>query len=274
MNTTHGVAESAATGRKDLGPLPEWDLADLYPGRDSPELNRDLAGLGTEAAAFRARYQGRLAELSGAELGAAVGEYERLQEVAGRIVSYAELMRVGNVADPEIARFFQTMHERITEISSELLFFTLEINRLEDGDLDAKASDPALARYRPWLRDVRAQRPHQLSDDLEKLLLEKSVAGRAAWTRLFDETIAELRFPFRGRELTEPEAMDLLSDKDPEIRREAAHTIGEVLGRQGRLFALITNTLAKDKAVEDSWRHFARPISARNLSNFVADEVV
>src|SRR5207253_10442635 len=131
---------------------------------------------------------------SGAELGSAVAEYERLQEVGGRISSYAELTRAGNVADPGIARFFQTMHERINAISTELLFFTLEINRLDDAKLDAKMADPALAHYRPWLRDVRAQLPYQLSDDLEKLLHEKSVAGRAAWVRLFDETIAELRF--------------------------------------------------------------------------------
>src|SRR6266852_5326228 len=274
MSNAIDVAGRASMGEKNLGPLPEWDLADLYPGRDSPELTRALAGLGTEAAAFRSRYQGRLAQLSGAELGAAVVEYERLQEVAGRVMSYAELLRAGNVADPEIARFFQTMHERITEISSELLFFTLETNRLDDGDLDAKAADPALARYRPWLRDVRAQRPHQLSDDLEKLLLEKSVAGRAAWMRLFDETIAELRFTCRGRDLTEPEAMHLLSDRDGAVRREAALSIGEVLGRHLRLFALITNTLAKDKEVEDRWRHCARPISSRNLSNFVEDDVV
>src|SRR5216684_2927381 len=174
MSKHRDVAERDAIGQRDLGPLPECDLA----------------GLATEAAAFRARCQGRLGELSDAELGAAVAEYERLQEIAGRIMSYAELMRAGNVADPEIARFYQTMLERITDISSEILFFTLEINRLEDQDLDAKTADPALVRYRPWLRDVRAQRPHQLSDDLEKLLLEKSVAGRTAWTRLFDETIA------------------------------------------------------------------------------------
>ncbi len=262
-------AEQAA-----LGALPEWDLADLYPGRDSPELTRDLADLAAAAAAFRARYRGRLGELSGAALGEAVAGYERLQELAGRIMSYAELMRAGNVADPEIARFFQTMHERTTAVSTDLLFFTLDLNRLEEGELDAKAADPALAHYRPWLRDLRAQRPHQLGDDIEKLLLEKSVAGRAAWMRLFDETIADLRFPFRGRELTEPEAMHLLSDPDGAVRREAALSIGEVLGRNGRLFALITNTLAKDKEIEDRWRHFPRPISARNLSNFVEDEVV
>ena len=131
-----------------------------------------------------------------------------------------------------------------------------------------------LAHYRPWLRDTRAFRPHQLSDEIEKLLHEKYVAGRAAWTRLFDETIADLRFPFRGKELTEPEALDLLSDNDPEIRREAAQTIGEVLGKNTRIFGLITNTLAKDKEIEDRWRRFPRPISSRNLANFVEDEVV
>src|SRR5690349_853433 len=124
-----------------LGPLPEWDLADLYPGRDSPELRRDLEALASDAASFRARHEGRLAALSGAELGAAVAEYERLQEVAGRILSYADLVRAGNVADPAIAQFFQTMHERINAVATELLFFTLEINRLDDAELDAKLAD-------------------------------------------------------------------------------------------------------------------------------------
>jgi oligoendopeptidase F len=273
MTISQASAETGAA-RTELGRLPEWDLADLYPGRDSPALARDLAALAGDAVAFQQRYRGRLGDLSGGELGAAVKEYERLQEIAGRIISYAELMRSGNVADPEIARFFQTMHERVNATSTELLFFALEINRLDAAALDRKAADPALAHYLPWLRDVRAQRPHQLSDDLEKLLHEKSVAGRAAWMRLFDDTIAELRFPFRGKELTEPEAMHLMSDPDGAVRREAALSIGDVLGRHGRLFALITNTLAKDKEIEDRWRKFPRPISARNLSNYVEDDVV
>ena len=189
-------------------------------------------------------------------------------------MSYASLVHAGNLSDPEIGRFYQTMQERTNAVSTALLFFTLELNRLDDAELDAKLADPALAHYRPWLRDIRAFRPHQLSDEIEKLLHEKYVAGRAAWTRLFDETIADLRFPFRGKELTEPEALDLLSDKDPEVRREAAQTIGEVLGKNTRVFALITNTLAKDKEIEDRWRRFPRPISSRNLANFVEDEVV
>jgi oligoendopeptidase F len=266
---------TAATDKKNgLGPLPEWDLSDLYPHRDSPELARDQRLLADAADAFCRRYEGRLATLSGAELGAAIGEYERLQELAGRISSYASLVHAGNLGDPEIGRFFQTVEERINAASTKLLFFTLELNRLDEVELAAKQTDPALAHYRPWLRDIRAFRPYQLSDELEKLLHEKQVAGRAAWTRLFDETIADLRFPFRGRELTEAEALDLLSDADPELRREAGQTIGEVLGRHARSFALITNTLAKDKEIEDRWRGFKRPISARNLANFVEDEVV
>ncbi|MBV9828669.1 MAG: M3 family oligoendopeptidase [Alphaproteobacteria bacterium] len=274
MPAPHDAADPAATRSTGVQPLPEWDLSDLYPGRDSPELTRDLTTLATDASAFHGRYQTKVVALPGAKLGAAIREYERMQEVAGRILSYADLMRAGNIADPDIARFAQTMQERINAISTDLLFFTLELNRIEDADLEAKFADPTLAHYAPWLRDVRAQRPHQLSDDLEKLLHEKSVAGRAAWMRLFDETIADLRFAFRGRELTEAEALNLLSDSDAAVRREAALSIGDVLGRHGRTFALITNTLAKDKEVEDRWRHFAHPISARNLSNLVEDDVV
>ena len=275
MNLPAAATEPASAERlAALGGLPEWDLSDLYPGRDSEALTRDLTTLAEEAESFRERYEGRLNTLSGAELGAAVEVYERLQEKIGRIMSYASLVHAGDLSDPQIGRFYQTMQERTNAVSMALLFFTLELNRLDDADLEAKLADPVLAHFRPWLRDTRAFRPHQLSDELEKLLHEKHVAGRAAWTRLFDETIADLRFPFRGKELTEPEALDLLSDKDPEIRREAAHTIGEVLGKNTRVFALITNTLAKDKEIEDRWRRFPRPISSRNLANFVEDEVV
>ena len=273
MDAVVAAGEVAAESDR-LGALPEWDLSDLYPGRDSPQLAGDLDRLAAAADAFRATYQGRLAQLSGAALGEAVAEYERLQETSGRVLSYAQLVHAGNVADPEIGRFFQTMQERINAVSTALLFFTLELNRLDDAALDEKAADPVLARYRPWLRDLRAFRPYQLSDEAEKLLHEKSIAGRAAWSRLFDETVADLRFPFRGRELTEPEALHLLSDRDPEVRREAAQSVGEVLGKNARIFSLITNTLAKDKEIEDRWRGFARPISSRNLSNVVEDEVV
>ena len=166
------------------------------------------------------------------------------------------------------------MGERVTDISTETLFFTLEINRLDEGVLDSQLKDPLAARYAPWIRNVRAFRDHQLSDEAEKLLHEKSVTGRAAWVRLFEETCADLRFPVDGEDMTLTDVLDKLSDADGVVRRRAAKSIGRVFGDNQRLFALITNTLAKDKAIEDGWRSYPKPVSQRNLSNHVADEVV
>ncbi len=254
--------------------LPRWDLSDLFPGPQSPELARALKEAEDGAKAFAAARRGRLAGLGGAALGAAIAEYERLQDLIGRIGSYAQLLYAGDMSDPQITQFYQTMQERLTDISSELLFFTLELNRLEDAGLEEKLAAPELRRFAPWLRDIRAFRPHQLSDELEKLLHEKQVAGRAAWNRLFDETMATLRFPVGGKELTSSDALNLLTDRNGETRRKAGEALSQVLKGNIRLFALITNTLAKDKEIEDRWRRFPRPVSSRNLANFVEDEVV
>jgi oligoendopeptidase F len=266
--------EGTAAAKGELGALPEWNLADLYPGRDSPELKRDLEVAEVDAEAFRVRYEGKLAGLSGVALGQALATYERLQEVFGRIMSYAYLVYAGDMGDADIGRFFQTMQERVNTIGTTVLFFTLELNRVADDALAEKLKSPELAHYAPWLRDVRAFRPHQLADDIEKLLHEKSVAGRAAWIRLFDETMAGLRFPLDGKDLTSAEVLHLLSEHDGAVREKAAKVLGDVLGKNVRAFALITNTLAKDKEIEDRWRGFKRPISSRNLSNYVEDEVV
>ena len=260
--------------RPAVGVLPEWDLSDLYPGADSPELQRDLASAAEAAAGFARRYRGKLAGLAGDALAAAIAEYERISEVLGRIASYADLAHAANMTDPAISRQAQNLRERVTEISSETLFFSLEINRIEDDALARLLESPALARYRPWLRDVRAFRPHQLSDEAERLLHEKAVAGRTAWVRLFDESLAALRFPVGGKELNNAEALHLLADKDETVRREAAQSIAKVLGDNLRLFAQITNTLAKDKEIEDKWRRFPTPVAARHLSNQVEPEVV
>ncbi|MBI1209071.1 MAG: M3 family oligoendopeptidase [Azospirillum sp.] len=259
----------------DLGNLPAWDLADLYPGTDSPELSADLDRAEAAAGGFRDEFAGHLAGLDGDGLARAIAEYEALDETLGRLMSYAHLVYAGNMSDPAVGKFYQSLQERINSISSALVFFTLELNRIEDAQLaPCLKKSEKLRRYQPWLRDIRAFRPHQLDDELERLLHEKHVVGRAAWNRLFDETIAALRFPIQGRELTCTEALNRLTDRSPEVRREAAHTIGQVLGSNVRVFALITNTLAKDKEIEDKWRGFALPTSARNLSNRVEDEVV
>jgi oligoendopeptidase F len=269
---------TAAESAKALGNLPEWNLDDLYPGRDCSELAAATEQARTRAQAFETAYKGKLAGLKASALATAIEEYERIDEILGRMMSFASLLYAADMSDPESGRFYQTMQETVTEISTHLIFFALEINQIEDAALTELLADPALAKYEPWLRDTRAFRPHQLDDSLERLLHEKHVAGKAAWVRLFDETTAALRFtvalPRGEQELTSAEVFNLLSDKDGTVRKAAAKSIGGVLGDNARVFTLITNTLAKDKEIEDKWRRFARPVSSRNLSNFVEDEVV
>jgi oligoendopeptidase F len=257
-----------------LGDLPTWNLADLYSSPTGPDLDRDLKRAAEDATAFAEAYEGRIAVLDGKTLGTAVARYEALQDLMGRIGSYASLYYAQDQADPRRGSFSQNVSEKLTDIGSKLVFFRLELNKLEDADLADKQKDPALAKYDPWLRDLRVWRPHQLSDEIEKALHEKYVVGRAAWSRLFDETIARLRYPFGGEMLSEPQILDKLSNKNPAVRREAAKSFGKVQGDNIAVFSLVTNTLAKDKEIEDRWRKYARPQSSMNLANVVEDEVV
>ncbi|WP_419904067.1 M3 family oligoendopeptidase [Kiloniella sp.] len=257
-----------------LGTLPAWDLTDLYPSPDSPELEDDLVKVEKAAISFKDKYAGKLADLSGEDLNSAIVAFEQAQEIMGKVMSYAYLVYAGNMSDPEVGKFFQSMQERSTSISTHVLFFTLELNKLDEADLQEKIEKSSLSKYAPWLRELRAQKDHQLSDELEGLLHEKSVSGRSAWVRLFDETMASLRFPFKDEELSSAQILNKLSNRDPEVRKEAAQSLGKVLGENQRLFAHITNTLAKDKETEDQWRGFERPVSSRNLANVVEDEVV
>jgi len=265
---------SASKTQPNAEALPTWDLTDLYPAPDSPEVSADLTRAEQQAKAFNTSYAGKLGGLSGAVLAAAIAEYERIEEVLGRLMSYAQLLFSGDSTDPALGRFYQTVSERVTAISSHLLFFTLELNRLDDAVLEQKLTDATLARWRPWLRDLLVFRPHQLSDELEKLLHEKEVTGHSAWSRLFDETVAGMRIPLGGEELTVSAVLNKLSDGDRSVREAAGKAIGAAFGERVRLFSLITNTLAKDKEIIDTWRHYPRPTSARNRANMVEDEVV
>jgi len=262
-----GQAGSAAA-------LPVWDLADLYSGPDDPNVSADLGAAAADAKAFAERTAGRLALFSGAELGAAIAEFERLEEVLGRLVSYAQLLFSSDSTNPAYGRFYQTINERVTTIGSDLIFFGLELNRLEESVLEPKLADPAAAHFRPWVRDLRVFRPHQLSDALERLMHEKEVTGHTAWSRLFDETMAGLRIPVADEELTMSAALDRLSDRDRKRREAAGRAIGAVFGEHVRLFSLIINTIMKDKEIADSWRHYPQPASYRNRANMVEDEVV
>ncbi len=275
------MAKSAARPKRKksagLGVLPEWNLTDLYPGLDSPEVERDLTEGDAECAAFEQDFKGRLAEMAaggGAQLAEAVRRYEALEDKLGRLISYASLVYAGDNTDPKRAKFYGDVQERITTSSIHLLFFTLELNRVDDAVLDAAMHDPALGHYRPWIEDVRMEKPFQLEDRVEQLFHEKSVTGHGAWNRQFDETIASLRFIIGGKKVSIEPALNLMVDADGKKRKAAAEALAKTFKDNLRPFALITNTLAKDKEISDRWRGFEDVADARHLANRVEREVV
>ena len=272
------TAHSSA-GAPDLGALPEWRLSDLYSGMDAPQFSADMQTSIEMAKKFAGDYRGKLEALAtgpGAAdaLANAVRQYESVQDLVGRIMSFASLTYAGDTSDPARAKFYGDAQEKVTTLAGDLLFFELELNRLDDAKLNALMQAPSLGHYKPWLEDVRKERPHQLADEIEQLFLEKSVSGVAAWNRLFDDTIGALRFKFEGEELTLEPLLAKMQDPDENKREAAANALAATLGANLRTFALISNTLAKDKEISDRWRKFADIADSRHLANRVEREVV
>jgi oligoendopeptidase F len=263
----------------NLGELPQWDLHDLYESGQSEKFRADLKRAREEAQAFAGAYQDKLEALAKDEGGAAkilkaIQDYEALDDLLGRIGSYAQLRYVENTTDPKRSKFYGDVTEELNEIVTGLLFFELELNRIEDELMARLTAEAELSRYRPWIADLRREKPYQLDERTERLFHEKSVTGYSAWNRLFDETIASLRFKVEGEELTIEPTLNLLMDPDEGKRRAAAQALAETFQQNLRLFSHITNTLAKDKDISDRWRSFKDVADARHLSNRVEPEVV
>src|SRR5947209_446451 len=259
--------------------LPEWNLADLYAGMDSPEVVSDLDRMDAECIAFEQDYKGKLAEQTakdggGVWLAAAVKRYEAIDDLAGRLGSYAGLVHAGDSVDPRISKFYGDVSERLTAASVHLLFFALELNRIDDSVIEHAMQASELAYYRPWIEDLRKDKPYQLEDRIEQLFHEKSQTGYSAFNRLFDQTISALRFKVAGKELAIEPALNLLQDRDGQKRKAAAEALARTFKANERTFALITNTLAKDKDISDRWRGFADVADSRHLNNRVEREVV
>ncbi len=269
------ASEAATAGLPSAEQGPAWNLGDLYRAVDDPRIGADLAAIEGDASALESEFKGRLPDSDGDRLAELIERYEAIEDRLGRVFSFAQLLFAAHRDDVRVGQFYQGVQERVTAIGTRLLFVTLELNKLEDQALAARiAASERLARFRPWLDSVRSFRPHQLSDEVERTLHEKHVTGRSAWVRLFDESMAALRFPLDGKDLTSAEIFDLMSSKDRELRERAAGAISAVLEQNLRLFSRVMNTLVKDKQIEDEWRKFERPISSRNLANQVEDEVV
>jgi oligoendopeptidase F len=265
--------DSAALAKK-LGSLPEWNLADLYASPDDPAFAADLKRGEAEARRFAETYKGKLASLAGDELAQALKAYEALSDVLGRTGSYAQLHYVGNTTDPARAKFYGDASAKLTDISAILLFFELELNKIADDELAVKLKVPALAHYRPWIDNLRKEKPYQLDDKIEELFLEKSQTGYSAWNRLFDESLAEMRFTVDGEELSLEPTLTLLMAPVEAKRKAAAEALAVTFKKNLRLFTHITNTLAKDKEISDRWRGFKDIADARHLANRVEPEVV
>lgn len=262
-----------------LGALPEWNLTHLYPAMDSPAFAADVERAAAEARRFAELYRGKLAALAAREdasaaLAEAVKAYEGLEDLVGKIMSYAGLVYSGDTTDPQRAKFYGDTQDKVTAISTDLLFFGLELNRIDEALLAKAAAQAPLSHWKPWLDDLAKDKPHQLEDRIEELFHEKSVTGHGAWNRLFDETIASLRFKVGGEDLTLELTLNKLQDADGAVRKEAAEVLGTVFRQHLRTFGLITNTLAKDKEISDRWRKFADVADSRHLANRVEREVV
>lgn len=261
-------------GAGEFGELPEWDLSDLYTAEDAPELIRDLAWLEEECANFARDYEGKLAELDAAGFLACVLRNEKINGIAGRIMSYAGLRYYQLTIDAGRAKFLSDMQEKITNFTTPLVFFTLELNWLDDGVLDGLFAESAeLARYKPVFDRIRAMKPYQLSDELEKFLHDMGVVGDA-WERMFDETIAGLEFEVDGEQLNIEGTLNLLTDETRETRESAARELADVFGSNIKTFARVHNTQAKEKEIVDRWRGMPTAQTGRHLSNDVEAEVV
>jgi oligoendopeptidase F len=276
-STVFAAAKSGAAS-EDLGIMPTWNLGDLYASPDAPEVARDFAASAKIAGDLKQRYQGNLKAIGGdgAKLAEAIKAYEDLADKLGRLGAYAGLLRAGDQGNPDFAKFYGDTSEKLTNISADLIFFELELNQIDDADLAKALKVPALAKYKPWLADLRKEKPHQLDEKLEQLFHEKSQTAGAAFNRLFDDTMSALRFKVAGEAEPMPleRTLNFLTSPDRAKRQAAAEALSVTFKDNIRLFTQITNTLAKDKEISDRWRGFKDIADSRHLANRVEAPVV
>ncbi len=259
---------------KKLTKIPSWDLSDFYSSCQDKKIAADIKIIAGATQKFVNEFLGKVKNLDAEKLFLAIKKYEEISEKIGKISSYAQLLYASDLSNQANIAFNQNTSETLSKFESELVFFTLELNQIDDKKITTFLKKPSLKKYQPFIRDLRTFKKYQLSQELEKFSLEKNITGRAAFVRLFDEAVNNLKFSYRSKILNSQEIFNLLSNSDEKIRKDAAKAIGKTFEQNSKLFAFITNILAKDKAIDDNWRGFSNPIAARNLSNFVEDEVV
>lgn len=255
--------------------LPSWNLQDLYNGIKDPKIQQDIQRLETEVTTFAAQYEGQLTSLNALQFARSLTEYEQISMDLAKLYVYADLLFAQDSSITEHVNFLQSTKETVNGMSVKMIFYTLEINDIPEEMLTAYMQEStALARYKPWLDQVRAFKPYSLSKDIEKILHEKAIASQSNWMRLFEETLGDLSVEIQGEKKSISEALNLLSSPHEQVRKDASQAFAGVLQQNIKLFGLVYNTIVKDKEIEDRWRKYAAPISSRNLANQVEDEVV
>ncbi len=254
--------------------LPIWDLSEIYKNIKDPKISRDIKNIRGAADHFLKKWKGKINNLSPSDFLICINEYQEINEAIYKIATHSSLTFATNMEDPEISKYNSSISDQITEILSTLIFVTLELSKVDDNTINHWLNDKEAKNWEPYLNILRKRNPYLLDPLVEEILIEKSATGRSAWIRLFDETSAALRFPFKNKSLTEAEILNLLSDADPKTRKIAGKSLSEVLENNKRIFGMILNVISRDRFIEDNKRGFKRIMSSRNLDNDVEDEVV
>ena len=264
------MVTTEVTGAEDVA----WDLSDLFAATDDPRIDEVVAEADADAAAFRERYHGKVAELDAAALAEAVSEHERIEASVVRALSYAHLFFATNMADPVRGALVARLGERAAALETQLLFFGLEWAAAPDDVAERVLADPALDHWRHHLRSLRKFRPYLLSEPEERVVTEKTVSGVSAWSRLYEEQLGALRVALDGEDVSLETAMSRLYDPERAIRRTAAEAITDALGPGLRTRTFVFNTILLDKSIDDRMRGYPTWITARNLANETTDEAV
>ena len=251
--------------------LPNWNLKDFYLSIDDKQIEKDLELFKNFTLNFSNKYKDKLLSFA-LDFEKIIKEYEDGNELGDKLGNYAFLIYATNMNDQKTVQFYQGINEKLTEISSNLIFFTNEINSSSDNDFEAFKNGSG--KYKNWLINLRRFKDHQLDQKSEKIFLDKNLTSNSSWVRFFEEQINDLKFIINGKEHNSSDALNLLSDHDEEIRKKAALSIESVFQNNVKTFTFITNTLAKDKITNDKWRNYTSPVESRNLANNVEGEVV
>lgn len=254
--------------------LPVWDLSEIYKDIKDPKIKTDLKKIKKSSDNFLNKWKGKIKDLNSSDFLLCIETYQEICENIHRVGTHSNLIFATNMENPEVSRYNSSVSDEFTEIFSSLIFFTLELSKVDDKTINAWMSDNKSNKWKPYLTVLRKRNPYLLDPLVEEILIEKSATGRSAWVRLFDETSASLRFPFKEKELSEAEILNLLSDSNPNNRKIAGKSLSNILDKNKRIFSMILNVISRDRYIEDNKRGFKNIVSSRNLDNDVEDEVV